>query len=64
MNRPLKPGDPRNALSIGAREVGDMLARRIFKERGNNSEVHLTEPELALIAGMAADIAFDLKVCR
>ncbi len=36
-----------------AEDVGRKVARRIFADRGNNSEVHLSESQLALIVSTA-----------
>lgn len=40
-----------------AEQIGASLARLMFKARGNHSEVHLTEPELATLCIGAADMA-------
>lgn len=37
-------------------DIGIALARKIFERRGNNTEIHLTETELAAICGVAADL--------
>ena len=39
-----------------ATEVGNKIARRLFQSRGNNSEVHLQEAELALLCKLAFQI--------
>jgi hypothetical protein len=41
-------------------EIGQRLARRVFANRGNHSEVHLTELELAALLGLAADQFLDV----
>ncbi len=38
--------------------IGEVMARRVFAKRGNNSEVHLTELELAAMLALAAEEAF------
>ena len=40
------------------RELGKYTARRLFAARGNKSEIHITEAELALAIGCAAQAAF------
>lgn len=40
-------------------QAGNVCARRIFNTRGNHSEVHLNEFELALFAAAAAQIALE-----
>lgn len=37
-------------------EVGSRVARTVFKHRGNNSEVHLREAELAAIIALAIEL--------
>lgn len=49
----------RDDLSIQAR-IGIGLARKIFAARGNHSEAHLSEKELAHICEGAAKLALDL----
>lgn len=39
--------------------IGKMVARRVFRERGNHSEAHISEAELAVIASMAAQVAWN-----
>lgn len=39
-------------------DLGAKLARRVFARRGNHSEVHLSEDELAGLLGLAAELAF------
>lgn len=44
-------------LSATARKTGETLARKLFAARGNHSEAHLSEYELALACAAAAEIA-------
>ena len=41
-----------NTLAV---DIGKVLARRLFHKRGNHSEVHLTEAELAAMLALAAE---------
>jgi hypothetical protein len=57
-------GDPvrvdavtRGALGELAATTGERVARRLFEARGNKSEVHLHEQELATICAAAAAAA-------
>jgi threonine/homoserine efflux transporter RhtA len=45
-----------NAVSIA---VGQALARSVFKQRGNHSEVHLSELELAALLAIACDYVLE-----
>lgn len=38
-------------------EIGIRLARKLFQKRGNHSEVHLNEAQLAAILALAAEEA-------
>lgn len=40
-----------------AQKLGAMVARKMFESRGNHSEIHLSERELALVAATAAQTA-------
>jgi hypothetical protein len=51
------PAATRAAVGEANAIVGEIVARLIFKARGNNSEVHLSELELAMIAATAAHTA-------
>lgn len=42
-------------MSAPATTPGAMLARRVFETRGNHSEAHLTEPELAALFDVAVE---------
>jgi len=50
----------KEALSHHARQVGEILARKLFAARGNHSEAHLNEYELALACATAAEIALQI----
>lgn len=50
-------GDLAPSLTNLARRSGEITARKLFEARGNNSEVHLSELELALVAATAAEVA-------
>lgn len=39
-----------------ATEVGQKIARRLFEQRGDNTEVHLQEQDLALLCKLAFQI--------
>ena len=39
--------------------IGAVLARNMFKSRGNHFEIHLTEPDLELLLKGAAEIALE-----
>lgn len=43
-------------------KVGRAVARRLFESRGNNSEVHISEIELAIIIAMSIDLVFKKMV--
>jgi hypothetical protein len=43
-------------------KVGIAVARRIFEARGNHSEIHLSEMELATIVAMSIDLVFKKMV--
>lgn len=47
-------GIPRDSAAAGLR-----LARRIFEKRGNHSEAHITEEELAVMLAAAYEIGKD-----
>lgn len=51
------PAGTADHLSPIAQKIGESVARRMFKVRGNRSEIHLGELELALIAAVAAEAA-------
>lgn len=38
-------------------EIGDAVARKMFAQRGNHSEIHLSEEELAALLTAAAVVA-------
>lgn len=40
------------------RDLGEYTARRLFEARGNKSEIHITEADLALAIGAAAQAAW------
>lgn len=40
-----------------AQRIGENLARKLFEKRGNHSEAHLTERELALAIATGAEAA-------
>lgn len=40
------------------RDLGKYTARRLFEARGNKSEIHITEADLALAIGAAAQAAW------
>jgi hypothetical protein len=40
------------------RELGQYTARKLFAARGNNSEIHITEEDLALAMGAVAQAAW------
>lgn len=40
-----------------AKDIGKAAARVVFRKRGNHSEAHLTEPELAAIIEAAVILA-------
>ena len=48
-------------MAIGrvAKTIGDHAARRLFAARGNHSEVHLNETELALAFSVCAQAAWE-----
>jgi hypothetical protein len=49
------------ALSPRSIRIGKLLARKLFAKRGNRSEIHLVEFELALALGLAAEVAVRTK---
>jgi len=44
---------------VDAVEIGRTVARRIFKARGDHTEIHLSEGELAAVCAIAAEGAAD-----
>jgi hypothetical protein len=46
-----------NGLSASSVKIGKLLARKLFEKRGNRSEAHLCEFELALALALAAELA-------
>jgi len=48
------------ALSLASRRAGEACARKLFNARGNHSEVHLNEYELALACAAAAEVAVQM----
>jgi hypothetical protein len=42
-----------------ATTIGDHAARRLFAARGNNSEIHISEKDLALAMAVCAQAAWD-----
>jgi hypothetical protein len=46
-----------SALHPLSMEIGNRIARKIFEQRGNHSEAHLSEAELAGICTAAAEVA-------
>ena len=50
-------GNAAPSLSALAKQCGELVARQLFKARGNHSEVHLSELELALVAATACQVA-------
>lgn len=51
------PTDSRAHLGEIATRAGEIVARQLFNARGNHSEAHLRELELALVAATAAHVA-------
>ncbi len=47
---------PTDPLTPAAVRVGARLARQIFADRGNHSQVHLSEPQLAELAAVACQV--------
>ncbi len=41
-----------------AEKVGAAVARRLFESRGNHSEAHLSEIELATLIAVSIDLVF------
>jgi hypothetical protein len=48
-----------NSIGKVAKTIGDHAARRLFAARGNNSEIHLSEGDLALAMSVCAQAAWD-----
>ena len=48
-----------SAINDKCERIGKIVARRVFRERGNHSEAHLSEAELAIIASLAAQLAWN-----
>jgi hypothetical protein len=46
----------RKPIATWAQGIGARLARRIFEQRGNHTEAHLSERELAAYLGLAAQL--------
>jgi hypothetical protein len=48
-------------MAIGrvAKVIGDHAARRLFAARGDNSEIHITERDLALAMSVCAQAGWD-----
>lgn len=53
------PAETRANVGEIAARAAELTARRLFESRGNHSEVHLSELELALVAATAAKVALD-----
>lgn len=53
-----------SALSGLAKQCGELAARKLFEGRGNNSEVHLSELELALAIATGAHVAMEITKKR
>jgi hypothetical protein len=51
------PADTRASVGELAARAGEITARKLFEARGNRSEAHLSELELAMIAATAAHVA-------
>lgn len=49
------PNPTIQALKEEAVDVGRKIARKVFERRGNHSEAHLSELELATICAFAAE---------
>jgi hypothetical protein len=49
-------------LSALAKGTGELLARKLFKKRGNHTEVHLSEYELALAIAAGAEVALQTMI--
>lgn len=58
------PATTRSALGEVAARTGEIVARQLFKARGNNSEVHLSELELAMIVAAAAHVSREAMAGR
>lgn len=43
-------------IAIQAANIGARMARRVFEARGNHTEAHLREDELAALMGTAYEI--------
>lgn len=43
-------------LSREAERLGRLVARKLFEARGNHSEAHLSEAELAQVCALAAEV--------
>lgn len=55
------PLDTRANLGELAARAGEIAARKLFEARGNHSEAHLNELELALVAAAAAHVALSQR---
>jgi hypothetical protein len=49
-----------DSVTPAASAAGRVAARAVFKARGNHSEVHLTEAELAAVCALAAHALLEL----
>lgn len=56
--------DHEKILCRMARHSAELVARRLFVARGNPSEVHLNEYELALCVAVAVDAALHSAIDR
>ena len=60
MNQDLETGA--GGLSERSKLIGERMARKLFEARGNNSEAHVTEAELASMIAGGAEVALAIVV--
>lgn len=51
-----------SGINKACQNVGKMMARKLFAARGNTTEVHLTQDELALGFAGAAQVGFNIAI--
>jgi hypothetical protein len=49
-------------LSSLAKSTGELLARKLFNKRGNHTEAHLSEYELALAIAAGVEVALQTMI--
>jgi hypothetical protein len=52
--------EPSEGLHDDSLRIGQAMARRVFDARGNHSEIHLSEADLATLLAGAAEVVRDM----